>query len=214
MLSITTLTRKSKKPKLMSDNDRKKKKGLVSEISQNQEINPKNEAISMMGMLKRDEEALTLHIKDLLKYRKDYAKTVFTTDVEGWTPFHAFALRGCRKLVKFSLKAGVEVDLEMGQPEGLPGGCSALHLASHRGDVSIIDILITNGAAVNKKDNSDRTPIFYASRASNTLAMKKLARAGADVSLCDPDHKASIDDLPPSPFCFLPFVGQRRKSDK
>ncbi|XP_069106246.1 uncharacterized protein [Argopecten irradians] len=212
MLSITTLTRKSKKPPLMSDNDQRK----VPHLNDNQvvEHDPKNEAISMMGMLKRDEEALTEHIKDLIKYRKDYAKIVFTTNVEGWTPFHAFALRGCRKLVKLSLKAGVEVDLEMGQPDGLPGGCSALHLASHRGDVSIIDILIANGASVNKTDNTDRTPIFYASRANNTLAVKRLARAGADVSLCDPEHKSLADDIPSSPFCFLPFVGQRRKSDK
>ncbi|XP_033727755.1 serine/threonine-protein phosphatase 6 regulatory ankyrin repeat subunit B-like [Pecten maximus] len=212
MLSITTLTRKPKKPEHMSDNERRS----GSDLHNNQVLghDPKNEAISMMGMLKRDEEALTEHIKDLIKYRKDYAKTVFTTDVEGWTPFHAFALRGCRKLVKLSLKAGVEVDLEMGQPDGLPGGCSALHLASHRGDVSIIDILIANGAGVNKKDNTERTPIFYASRANNTLAVKRLARAGADVSLCDPEHKPSVDDISSSPFCFLPFVGQRRKSDK
>lgn len=216
MLSIAARS-KAKKSKLMSDNDRANSKVLSPQTSNDSvvtETDPREEAISMMGMLRRDEEALTQHIKDMMKYRKEYAKTVFTTAIEGWTPYHAFALRGCRKLVKLSLKAGVFVDLEMGQPEGLPGGCSALHLASHRGDVSIIDILIANGAAVNKKDNTDRTPIFYASRASNTLAVKKLARAGADVNLCHPNHTPSSDDLPSSPFCFLPFVGQRRKTEK
>jgi len=175
---------------------------------------PKKVAIKMMGQLKRDEEELTAQVKAFVKKDKFNAKTVFSINVEGWTPFHAFTLRGCRKLVKLSLKAGVNVDLEMGQPEGLPGGCSALHLASHRGDVSIIDLLLTNGAEVNKKDDSNNTPVYYASRANNTLAVKRLLRAGADISTCDPDNKPSIDDMPSTaPFCFLPFGfgSQKRK---
>jgi hypothetical protein len=71
-----------------------------------------------------------------------------------------FALKGCRKLVKFALKVGVNVNLQMGEPEGVPGKCSALHLAAHRGDVSIIEVLLQNGANINQLDSSDKTPIY------------------------------------------------------
>lgn len=167
-----------------------------------------SDATAMIGLLKSDEEKLEEHAKFLVKSRRNYAKTVFSKNVENWTPFHAFALRGCRKLVKLALKAGVDVNLQMGEPEGVPGNCTALHLAAHRGDVSIIDVLIQNGANINQLNSSDRTAVYYASRANNTLAVKTLKRAGADLSQCEEDSlKTRVTRSTANPFCMvLPFT--------
>lgn len=139
-------------------------------------------ATAMLGLLKSNEEKLEKQTKILIKTSKQYAQEVFSTHVNDWTPFHAFAMKGCRKLVKMALKTGVDVNLQMGQPEGIPGKCSALHLAANRGDVSIITVLLQNGANVNQLDTTNRTPIHYASSAGNTLAVKTLQRAGANIN--------------------------------
>ncbi|XP_045182999.2 ankyrin repeat and protein kinase domain-containing protein 1-like isoform X3 [Mercenaria mercenaria] len=170
------------------------------------------DACTLLALLRRDEDSLNDAGKQLVKQNKDYSRDVFMHEVDGWTPFHAFVLRGARKMVKLCLKAKVDVNATMGSPDGLPGGCSALHLAAHRGDVSIINILVSNGADLDLKDNLNRTPVIYASRANNTLAVKTLQRAGADMSGCDA-NKQSSDDMTSSPIvCFLPFVcaGVRR----
>ena len=169
------------------------------------------DARTLLGLLRRDEDSLNDAGKQLVKQDRDYARAVFTNVVDGWTPFHAFVLRGARKMVKLCLKANVDVNLTMGSPDGLPGGCSALHLAAHRGDVSIISLLISNGANLDLRDDSNTTPVVYASRANNTLAVKTLQRAGADMRGCD-ETKQTSDDTAPSPICFLPFVcaGLRR----
>lgn len=170
------------------------------------------DACTLLALLRRDEDSLNDNGKQLVKQNKIYSLQVFMHEVDGWTPFHAFVLRGARKMVKLCLKAGCDVNATMGSPDGLPGGCSPLHLAAHRGDVSVINILISNGAELNLKDNLERTPVIYASHANNTLAVKTLQRAGADMSGCDA-HKQSSDDMTSSPIiCFLPFVcaGLRR----
>lgn len=184
---------------------------MVKSISMNDDERRKD-AMTLLGLLRRDEDSLNDAGKQLIKQDKDYAREVFTHEVDGWTPFHAFVLRGARKMVKLSLKSGVDVNLTMGSLDGLPGGCSPLHLAAHRGDVSIISILISNGANLNAKDDTNRTPVVYASRANNTLAVKTLARAGADMRGCE-EQKQPSEEMTSSPImCFLPFVcaGLRR----
>ena len=169
------------------------------------------DACTLLGLLRRDEDSLNDVGKKLVKHDKDYARDVFQHEVDGWTPFHAFVLRGARKMVKVCLKAGVDVNKTMGSPEGVTGGATALHLAAHRGDVSIINVLITNGAEMDMKDESNRTPVVYASQANNTLAVKTLQRAGADMRGCD-GHKTVEDSKSARMICFLPFVcaGVRR----
>lgn len=184
---------------------------MVKSISMNDDERRKD-AMALLGLLRRDEDSLNDAGKQLIKQDKDYAKEVFTCEVDGWTPFHAFVLRGARKMVKLSLRAGVDVNLTMGSLDGLPGGCSPLHLAAHRGDVSIINILVSNGANLNAKDDTNRTPVVYASRANNTLAMKTLARAGADMRGCEEQKQPSEEPSSSTIMCFLPFVcsGLRR----
>jgi ankyrin repeat protein len=169
---------------------------------------PEKFAVYLLALLKYNEDKLVTQLNAIIKKDKAYARDVIMADVDGWTPIHAFALRGCRKLIKLSLRAGVPVDHQMAAPEGVPARCTPLHLAAHRGDVSIVDILLTNGADVNGRNASDHTPIYYASRAHNTLVVRTLRRAGADMSECHPDAKFSIpEDASGSivNFCFLPF---------
>lgn len=184
---------------------------MVKSISMNDDERRKD-AMTLLGLLRRDEDSLNDAGKQILKQDRDYARDVYTQEVEGWTPFHAFVLRGARKMVKLSLKAGVDVNLTMGSLDGLPGGCTPLHLAAHRGDVSIINVLISNGANLNAKDDTNQTPVVYASRANNTLAVKTLSRAGADMRGCEEHKQASEEMTSSSIMCFLPFVcaGLRR----
>ncbi|KAL3888663.1 hypothetical protein ACJMK2_001027 [Sinanodonta woodiana] len=174
---------------------------------------PLKDAIALFVLLKREDDKLVDLGRKLVKKNKTYAKTVFITEVDGWTPFHAFVLRGERKMVKIALKAGVDVNFPMGKPEGLPGNCSPLHLAAHRGDISVISVLISNGADVNIRDDTGRAPLYYASQKQNTLAVKTLVRAGADLKDCDPQHKQSIpsQNRTANPItCFLACSGIRR----
>ncbi|WAR17571.1 ANKK1-like protein [Mya arenaria] len=169
------------------------------------------DSCTLLALLRRDEDSLNDAGKQLVKQNREYARDVFTHQVDGWAPFHAFVLRGARRMVKLCLKCGVNPNLSLGAIDGLPSGCTALHLAAHRGDVSIINVLIANGAELDVKDDINRTPVLYASLANNTLAVKTLQRAGADMTGCD-TNKTS-EDMTSSPImCLLPFVcsGVRR----
>lgn len=202
MISLITITRN------------RKRKQKISSSSPMTDDDPSRDATAMIGLLKYDEEKLEEQTKVLVKNRKDYARRVFSTNVDNWTPFHAFALKGCRKLVKFALRVGVDVNLQMGEPEGVPGKCAALHLAAHRGDVSIIEVLLQNGANINQLDSSDKTPIYYASRSNNTLAVKTLKRAGADTSQVDDDALPQrVTRSGANPFnLVLPFICTGKQS--
>lgn len=153
------------------------------------------DAVAFIGQLRNNEEKLIERAKLFLKKDRDYCKRVFSTQVEGWTPFHAFVMRSAKKLVKLALKAGVCAYLEMGAPEGLPSRCTPLHLAAHRGDISIIQILLQNGAIVNKRDGSNHTPVYYAMNAKHTLAVKKLIKYGSDTSEMTPAQRRMYYEL-------------------
>lgn len=141
-----------------------------------------SEAIAFMGLLRHSEDRLLENAKVILKQDREFFVKVFTSSVDEWTLLHACTLKGVRQLVKVALKAGVDPNLEMGHPDGLPGRCTPLHLAAHRGDVSIIELLVQFGAQVNKQDNKNYTPLHYALQRGNTLAAKKLLKFGADSS--------------------------------
>ncbi|XP_062578006.1 uncharacterized protein LOC134239890 [Saccostrea cucullata] len=177
--------------------------------SQMTEDETREKAVAFLALLKKDEEALVTEVKKLVKSNKELAKYIFSAQIDGWTLFHACALRGCRKLLKYAIRSGVDVNLKMGEPEGVPGGCSALHMAAHRGDVSVIEILTSSRADLDSKDNNDKTPVFYASRAHNSLAVKTLRKLGADMSSCENDVIRDAGSLrsPLNNFRFLPFPG-------
>lgn len=140
------------------------------------------EAVTFMGLLRRNEDTLVEKTKSLAKRDKLFIQEMFTSLVGEWTPIHACTLRGARKLVKIALKAGVDPNIEMGLPDGLPGRCTPLHLAAYRGDVSILQLLLQHGAELEKRDSKNHTPLHYAILRRNTLAARKLLKHGADAS--------------------------------
>lgn len=164
-------------------------------------------AVAYLALLKKDEDALVKEVKTLVKSNKDLVRSVFSAEIDGWTLFHACALRGCRKLLKYAIRSSVDVNLRMGEPEGVPGGCSALHMAAHRGDVSVIEILTSSRADLNLRDKEERTPVFYAHRANNSLAVKTLRKLGADMSSCDNGTFKESQERSLLNFRLLPFPG-------
>nr|XP_022310176.1 ADP-ribosylation factor GTPase-activating protein AGD4-like isoform X2 [Crassostrea virginica] len=165
-------------------------------------------AVAYLALLKKDEDMLVKEVKKMVKSNKELVRNVFSAQIDGWTLFHASALRGCRKLLKYAIKSGVDVNLRMGEPEGVPGGCTALHMAAHRGDISVIEILTSSRADLDPRDKDGKTPVCYAGRAQNTLAVRTLRKLGADMSSCD--NGALKEDSGRSllnNFRFLPFPG-------
>jgi len=57
-----------------------------------------------------------------------------------------------------------------------------LHLAAHEGDVATITRLIAEGADVDARDGSGRTPAHVAAFASSDDALRALAKAGVDMN--------------------------------
>ena len=57
-----------------------------------------------------------------------------------------------------------------------------LHRAAHNGDVEAIRALVTEGADINARDGSGRTPAHVAAFASNDEALRVLGEAGADMN--------------------------------
>ncbi|XP_046362537.1 phytochrome-interacting ankyrin-repeat protein 2-like isoform X1 [Haliotis rufescens] len=166
-------------------------------------------SIGAIALLRHDESKLYQQAKHLVKTNRPLARAIFTTNIGGWTPLHACAQKGSKKLVKVMLSAGLDVNFPMGKPEGLPGKCTLLHIAANSGHVKIMDYLIGRGADVNATDSYGRTPLFYANRASKREAVKLLLEKNAEI--LEP-HVRTKSRLPsecttPEPrltnFCFL-----------
>lgn len=135
-------------------------------------------ATKVMAMMKKDENKLCQQAKRLVRKQRALARRVFSVDIDGWTPIHACVLRASKKLLKIMLSAQVDVNLKMGTPEGLPVGCSLLHIAAHRGDIKIMDYLVSHGADLNQEDSNGHTPIIYAARAEHYFVLRHFEEKG------------------------------------
>ncbi|XP_060084047.1 serine/threonine-protein phosphatase 6 regulatory ankyrin repeat subunit A-like [Ylistrum balloti] len=142
-------------------------------------------AMNVLAMLKKDESRLIRKAKQLVKKRRNFARKVFIENVDGWTPAHACALRGSKKLLKVMVNSGFDINTQMGQPEGLPNGCTLLHIAAYRGDADICKYLISCGADVDAKDSFGRTPLYYTTRHNNRYLFNCFEKTGADISALD-----------------------------
>ena len=169
-------------------------------------------AVTILSLMKKPNDKLDDKIKKFIKKDKITAKRVFETDVDGWTPVHACALKGSKHLLKIMVSSGIDVNARMGHPEGLPGECSLLHIAAYRGDVKMCKYLLSRGARVDIRDSCDRTPLYYAQNKQHGRVMELLKQrgGGGELSLTirsDPDTQA-MDECPtPQPnkltFCFF-----------
>ena len=136
----------------------------------------------VMARMRNDEQKLIRQMKKLINERKSYAVQIMTTDIGGWTPLHACVLQGSEKLLKVYLTSGVDVNTQMGQPEGLPSMCTPLHLACLRGDMDIINLLLTKGADIEAVDSCNRTPVTYAANRKHKHVVRLLREQGATMA--------------------------------
>lgn len=147
-------------------------------------------------------------MKKLVKTDIVTAKRVFESDVDGWTPVHACTLKGSKNLLKIMIGSGIDVNFRMGQPEGLPGECSLLHIAAYRGDVKICKYLISRGARVDIQDGCDRSPLYYAQTKQHNRVVELLKQKDRGLTLTNKDQDiVMVDECPtpqPSKFCFFP----------
>lgn len=161
-------------------------------------------AIMVMARMREDEQKLTRQMKKLIKDRKGFAIQMLSTDVEGWTPIHACALRGSKKLLKVFVSSGIDINLRMGQPDGLPKGCSVLHMACLRGDLDLIEYLVSEKAELDAKDSNQMTPVMYAARRKHRRAVRFLQDKGANMAGVE---IPAYDCITPQPstakFCFF-----------
>ncbi|GAB1609016.1 GA-binding protein subunit beta-1-like [Argonauta hians] len=179
---------------------------VCSNMGSNQEV--KDLATAVMGQMRQDESKLIRQLRQLTKQDISLARLVLTTDIEGWTPIHACALRGSRRLLKVMLRAKVDINIRMGHPTGLPAHCTLLHIATHRGDLKITELLVSRGISLNAKDSTGRTAIKYALEACHLHIVRYLIRKGADTSHMAIKDVFKLDSITPQPkltkFCFLP----------
>ena len=166
-------------------------------------------AMAVMALMRSDETKLMRQVKRFIKKHKSLAKQVLTTTLDGWTPVHACALRCSKSLLKVFLESGIDINITMGQPEGLPNKCSLLHMAALRGDVKILEFLVSRGADVNARDSCDSTPAIYAGKRKHRRAVRFLGEHGANMEGVDFPalHDLSADCITPQPssvkFCFF-----------
>lgn len=166
-------------------------------------------AMAVMAQMRDDETKLMRQVKRFIKKHKSIAKQVLTTDLDGWTPIHACALRCNKSLLKAFLEADIDINVTMGHPEGLPDKCSLLHMAALRGDMKILELLVARGANVNAQDSCDNTPAIYAAKRRHKRAVKFLEEHGANMAGVElPAHSDnSVDCITPQPssakFCFF-----------
>ncbi|KAK6183361.1 hypothetical protein SNE40_010860 [Patella caerulea] len=141
--------------------------------------NVRDIAMAAMSLLRHNPKKLLKKAKRLVKEHPKIARDVFCVDVEGWTLIHACALRGTKTILKTLLSCGVDLNFEMGFPDGLPGNSTCLHLAAYRGDIKIIDYLLSHGANIHAQDSQGHEPIFYAVKRNQTETILYLQDKGA-----------------------------------
>ncbi|XP_048727242.1 uncharacterized protein LOC125645642 [Ostrea edulis] len=169
----------------------------------------KQQAMNILSMMRRQDDKLEDKLKKFVKKDKATARRTLETDVDGWTPVHACALKGSKHLLKVMISAGIDVNFRMGQPEGLPGGCALLHIAAYRGDVKICKYLISRGALVDIEDNYNRTPLYYAFKKQHSRVIELLKQKGGELTVENNETETMMVDECPTPqpttlgFCFF-----------
>lgn len=68
-------------------------------------------------------------------------------------------------------------------PNLMHGSQHAIHLAAKKKKTEVITMLVEAGADLNEKDDTGKTPLFYAADTNNKDAVKALLRAGANINI-------------------------------
>jgi ankyrin repeat protein len=76
--------------------------------------------------------------------------------------------------------------------ESVPAGTTLLMLASANGNVNMVKLLLSNGAAVDAQDDSGTTALIYASWKGKTDVVKTLIENGANISTATNDGRTAL----------------------
>ena len=120
--------------------------------------------------------------------------------------FHDAALDGDIECIKRLLNEGMSPDAECSNDRCYN---SPLHHAALGKYIELMDLLLSNGATINKKGKRDETPLHVAAGAGNLKAMKMLLSNGAGVNRTDTDgltplHRAvQFDNVAPAKLLLL-----------
>lgn len=108
------------------------------------------------------------------------------------------------KLLKVLLSSGIDVNITMGQPDGLPKGCTLLHMACLRGDIERIEYLLSQNSDINATDSCSMTPVMYAAKRNHRRAVKLLQDRGANMAGVElPAYECITPQPTSSKFCFF-----------
>ncbi|KAL4218222.1 hypothetical protein ACF0H5_022958 [Mactra antiquata] len=161
-------------------------------------------AMMVMARMRDDESKLIRQMKKMIKERRSYAIQILSTNIDGWTPIHACALRGSKKLLKVFLSSGIDINITMGEPDGLPAGCTLLHMACLRGDIDLIEYLVSQKPDLNIKDSHNMTPVVYATQRCHKRAVRFLQDNGANMAgVVAPTYECITPQCSSTKFCFF-----------
>lgn len=112
-------------------------------------------------------------------------------DNDGWSPLYVAVYHNRAEVVEALLAAGVDASLRCGRY-----GNSPLHLATERGYLEILKILIDPGAEVDATSRDGRTALHRPAFFNNAEAIGMLVEAGSNIeaenkSGCRPLHDAA-----------------------
>ena len=106
---------------------------------------------------------------------------------QGATPLMCIAQQGHPETVRSLLELGADVNVVDVY------GNTALHWACAKGDFPLIaEILVSNGANINQRENQGITPLMAAVMVGHIEAARKLLELGADTHVLDMEGKSAL----------------------
>lgn len=134
-------------------------------------------------------EALRL---PLIKLLVEKGTNIHTKNIQGYAPLHFAAKQHHEDVVKYLIKKKAEIDIRAEY------GFTPLMLAAQQtGGISVIKLLIANGADVNAKSKSGQTSLHHASinATENSNIIQLLVKFGADINAKDNNDVTPLHHL-------------------
>ena len=111
----------------------------------------------------------------IVEYLVENGADVNQTEIYGNRAIHFASEGGSLAIVKFFIeKRGIDKDIKGSN------GRTPLHCACEKGRISIVEYLISIGAAIEAQDLDDQTPLHYASRWLKFTVVSYLLSKGAN----------------------------------